>query len=94
MPRDKLLGLAEEAVRATEQCESDPKNAFARAWIKNDENFSAIKSQYERMLQSIPEDRSFDWRVRIGIDDASLAALQSDAGKETPTKDVEMTDAH
>ena len=87
------MGLAEEAARAVEQCEPNPAYAFAGAWIKNDENFAPIRSQYERMLHSVPEGRAQDWRVRMGIDEARLASLQAEVGKEGAPEDTDMTDA-
>lgn len=74
MPRDKLLALAEEAGRAVEQCEPDPINAFGKAWVKNEERFSAVKLQYEKMLLGVPEDRASTWKQKMGIEGSNLDA--------------------
>lgn len=72
LPRDKLLGIAEEAGKAAEQCETDSKFAFKKYWLGNEESFASVKSQYQRMLLSIPQDRASEWRSRMGIDELSL----------------------
>jgi len=77
MPRDKLLGLAEEAGKAAELCEPDPINAFGKAWVKNEERFSAVKLQYEKMLLGVPEDRASTWKQKMGIEGSNLDASNS-----------------
>lgn len=84
MPRDKLLGLAEEAGKAAEQCEPDSKNAFGTYWLGNDKEFASVKAQYQIMLHSVPEDRAAEWRCIMGIEKVSGSLTESEVGEKQP----------
>jgi len=73
MPRDKFLSLAEEVVKAAEA--SCHEHSFAHYWVRNEETFSVIKSYYETMLKSIPEEKAIKWKESTGIDDKNLERI-------------------
>ena len=75
LPRDTLLSFSEDAAKAAEACEKDKNKSFAYYWAKNEDAFSPIKAQYERMLKSIPAARALQWKESIGIDDSTLATI-------------------
>jgi hypothetical protein len=81
LPRDKLLGIAEEAGKAAEQCEPDSKCAFKKYWLSNEERFAPVKSQYQRMLLGVPEDRASEWRYKMGIDELSQPLAAAEDGE-------------
>lgn len=87
LPRDTMLSLAEEAIKAAETSNGG-KSSFAEAWRFGGDQFAPVKAEYEKMLSIVPEPHSSQWKKKNGIDDASLATLPApmekkvDLGKE------------
>jgi len=75
MPRDKFLSLAEEVVKAADTSCHDQSVTFAHYWMKNEDAFSVIKSYYESMLKSVPEEKAMKWKESTGIDDKNLERI-------------------
>ena len=74
LPRDTMLSLAEDAIKAAE-ASNGGKSSFAEAWKFGGETFAPVKSEYEKMLAIVPEPHLLQWKEKVGIDNASLAAL-------------------
>ena len=68
LPIDNMLSWSEAAVKAAEANAEDESLTFAHYWNENDDDFVPIKTQYERMLKGIPEDRRLKWKEAVGID--------------------------
>ena len=87
LPRDTMLSLAEDAIKAAEES-SGGKSSFAEALKFGGETFTPVKAEYEKMLAIVAEPHLSQWKEKIGIDDASLATLSAplekkvDLGKE------------
>jgi Bromodomain len=98
LPRDQLLKYACDAVEAAEESETLPERKFVAVWQESKGetdtednafgNFTPIRKQYERMMESLPDDNyRSQWKDKVG-----LAALMKEE-EEAEAKDVKMEDA-
>jgi hypothetical protein len=77
IPTDLLCSLSKEAATAVQLCEKVPDGAFAAAWQSGKTGFLPVKFQYERLLRALPEERSNEWKMSMGIIEKSAGKLES-----------------
>lgn len=69
LPRDLFLSIAEEAVAAADLKDSGQKSElFAQLWKDDDEKFTAVKNQYQKMLSSTSDEKAVAWREKTGVE--------------------------
>ena len=90
LPRDNMLSLAEDAIKAAE-ASSGGKPSFAEMWKYGGEGFAPVKAEYEKMLSIVPEPHLSQWKEKVGIDDANLSTISppSEQAKEEKRQDDE-----
>ena len=88
LPRDTMLSLAEDAIKAAEES-SGRKSSFAEAWKFGGDQFAPVKAEYEKMLAIVPEPHLSQWKEKFGIDDASLAKLLEPSKKKVDLSEEE-----
>jgi len=90
LPRDNMLSLAEDAIKAAE-ASSGGKPSFAEMWKYGGEAFAPVKAEYEKMLSIVPEPHLSQWKEKVGIDDANLSTISppSEQAKEEKRQDDE-----
>lgn len=62
-----MLKFSTDAIRAANSSESLPDRMFGSIW--NDPSFALVRSQYERMLQHLPESLTKQWKHEVGVSD-------------------------
>ena len=68
LPRDLLLKASLELVETVNKAETTADRQFCYLWKQeNASDFEPIKEQYERMLSSLPDTNSSQWRETVGI---------------------------
>jgi len=65
LPIDVMISWSEDAVKAAEA--NAGSSTFVQCWNENGDDFGEIKSQYERMMRGVPEDRTMKWKDAVGI---------------------------
>ena len=91
LPRDLLLKLSSDAIKAADESETLPERKFSSQWNKASDDKSAdgyfglVRKQYERMLEGLPENSRAQWKDEVG-----LGGDQAMVDVETKQKDVEM----
>lgn len=91
LPRDLLLKLSSDAIKAADESETLPERKFAAQWnnTSDDESadgyFGLVRKQYERMLEGLPENSRTQWKEQVGLgEDEAMEDV------ETKEKDAEM----
>lgn len=90
-----LLKFASDAVAASEASEGSPNRKFVHMWENSSDgsDFADVKTQYLRMLQSIPDTNASEWRIRVGIkdekavDESANQPVQTDAKEFKPEEE-------
>ena len=85
LPRDNMLSLAEDAIKAAE-ASSGGKPSFAEMWKYGGETFAPVKAEYEKMLLIVPEPHLSQWKEKVGIDDASLSTISPPSEQKAEEK--------
>ena len=85
LPRDNMLSLAEDAIKAAE-ASNGGKPSFAEMWKYGGEAFAPVQSEYEKMLLIVPEPHVSQWKEKVGIDDASLSTIPPPSEQKTEEK--------
>jgi len=71
LPRDTLLDFVAQGVKASNESESRDSRKFASIWTTTKQSrvaaFEQVKSQYIKMLSSLPAANAAQWRTKMGL---------------------------